>query len=154
MTSPYHMTGDARYFVYACFDVEGWPFYIGEGSKNRPENHVKLARTGKGAFYARLREMLGRGDPIRFEKLYSDLDKALAIQVERALLSELGDHRYGGLLTNKIGYGWERPAGRDVIQNDPRRRRKWRIAAVKAERVTRIARGVGWTAQDKRLSSP
>jgi len=133
MASPYHMTGDARYFVYAYFDVEGWPFYIGEGCRDRLKDHVKIARTGKGAFYRRLREMHARVYPIRFEKLYSELDKAMTIQVERALLTELGDHRYGGLLTNYVGYGWETKAGRDFIQNDPRRRRKWRIAAVKAD---------------------
>ncbi len=140
MSSPFS-NKRAGCYVYAYFDTDGSPAYVGEGCGKRFEDHLKVAPKGEGRFYSWLRYMEAHRLPIRREILYPELDKWMGFDVERALLSELGRYGQGGHLLNRNGYGCETPAGRADIRRDHKwHRRKWHIPALFPLRVSKAAK--------------
>ncbi len=79
------------FYVYEFRDQDGFPFYVGKGSKQRIQQHIQRAKRGIAShFYNKLRKLWSEGFQhqavIVFETLFEDH----AFQEEKRLISYYG----------------------------------------------------------------
>lgn len=93
-----------RYFVYELVDPrDGSIFYVGKGSKDRPDQHVRQALKGKRSRKCdRIREILAAERAVQHNivRRFADEAEAYAYEIER--IAELGLAN----LTNVLPGGW------------------------------------------------
>jgi hypothetical protein len=127
----------SRYYTYALYREDGTPFYVGKGCDKRMENHVKDARRysqyGWRAVHLHIQDMDARGAPVRPHKIYEALTEAWALDLEAALITQIGRAPHGPLL-NRQGHsqGPSDEAMRHVI----RRQQHWRLRPLTRVRVS------------------
>jgi len=122
--------------VYSFHHDDGAPRYFGEGHLTRPQSHINEARkrnrlglgpvsgAGSGGDFANwLQEELAAGRVPRWQHVWTDLDKAWALDLQNACLARFGKLSEGGLLLNRFGYN---RATADALAFVRRRsRRRW-----------------------------
>lgn len=126
--------------VYSLYRPAGTPCYVGEGLSNRPEQHLKLARSSSDYLYHRIRDMQNREGPIRVRTLYDGLAKSRALQLELALIREFGqEFGQDQLFNRKHNYGAHAYGHKplpEVVDEVRREKHLWQLSAITRIRVS------------------
>ncbi|MCB9992458.1 MAG: hypothetical protein H6873_02250 [Hyphomicrobiaceae bacterium] len=77
-----------QYYVYALFDPDGRPFYVGKGFGDRVFSHVQgaLDEPAHSLKYDTIRSILAGGNEVRHLIIRHGMDESTAFQVESALI--------------------------------------------------------------------
>ncbi len=83
------------FYIYAFFELDGTPFYIGKGYGSRDTDHFRLCRHKNTKndcpdFYARLRELLDSGIKPDHRRLVKNLPLPTARILEKFFIDALG----------------------------------------------------------------
>jgi hypothetical protein len=88
----------AVHYVYVLFRPDGSPCYVGKGKGDRWRDHRRSGSKHLNKNLARI--IANAGMDLPYKKVASELTEALAFELEKFLIQEIGRKKHGGPLTN------------------------------------------------------
>jgi hypothetical protein len=103
---------DKQYYVYAYYDENNIPIYIGMGKGNRIKSHIQTStiKSNNKPFYEKMKESFKSGKNIYFKILKDGLTRNEASLIEETLIALLGrQNKNDGILLNQSRGGVNAP---------------------------------------------